>query len=291
MGQFSGLSAALSNVAEKLKADRTAKQEMEGKKDLLGYEGLMKGTITPTSQEEEGTFNIPGIGNVVSNPNMPIYEKDASGNYVQKGIVPKGSKVISSKPKEEGGKTLVAPMIDKISKNEDAYYSLGNSLNDLTSNADKYSQFMGPGKAVLRNPIRSYVNKDLQNFLGWKANVQDAFQQYRVAVTGAQASDGEIALLAKNRPTENDTYDVFVKKTNAVRKIGNQVITRYIKNLEKSGYNVSGYQDTLDSLNSELGNLGENQNIKPDIISIQDVTGKTIQIPRQEAIRRGYING
>ena len=183
MGQFSGLSAALSNVAEKLKADRTAKQEMEGKKDLLGYEGLMKGTITPTSQEEEGTFNIPGIGNVVSNPNMPIYEKDASGNYVQKGIVPKGSKVISSKPKEEGGKTLVAPMIDKISKNEDAYYSLGNSLNDLTSNADKYSQFMGPGKAVLRNPIRSYVNKDLQNFLGWKANVQDAFQQYRVAVT------------------------------------------------------------------------------------------------------------
>jgi len=159
-----------------------------------------------------------------------------------------------------GGKILVSPMVNKISSSEDAYSTLGQAVTSLEGNKDRFSQFMGPGKGPLRNPIRSYVNKDLQDFLAWKANVQDAFQQYRVAITGAQASDKEIALLAKNRPTEADTYDVFIKKANSVRGIGNQVLTRYIVNLGRAGYDVSGYQDLLDSLNSDFSGFG-NENL------------------------------
>ena len=168
---------------------------------------------------------------------------------------PEGETSYSYEPNVKTGKTLVAPQIDKISRNEDSYFTLGNSVNTLNANKDKFAKFMGPGKGALRHPLLSYGSTDLQDFLAWKANVQDAFQQYRVAVTGAQASDKEIQLLAKNRPTEDDTYDVFIKKTTEVQKTGNQVLRRYISNLARAGYDVSGYQDTLEALNSEMQGL------------------------------------
>lgn len=63
MGRFSGLAEAMSVVADKLKADREEQQAMGHKQNLLGYEGLIKGHITPT-QETEGSFNVPGVGRV-----------------------------------------------------------------------------------------------------------------------------------------------------------------------------------------------------------------------------------
>lgn len=159
--------------------------------------------------------------------------------------------------KKKEGKTLTAPMIDNLTKKESAIYTLKDSVTMLEANKDKFAQFMGPAKGPLRNPIRAYVNKDLQDFLGWTANVQDAFQQYRVAITGAQASDKEIKLLAKNRPTQEDSYEVFTNKAKEVQRIGNQVLSRYIKNMGRAGYDVSGYQELLDNLNAEMGGLTE----------------------------------
>lgn len=60
MGRFSGLAEAMSVVADKLKADR----EQGQKQNLLGVEGLIKGNITPTKEEGEGTFSIPRMGRV-----------------------------------------------------------------------------------------------------------------------------------------------------------------------------------------------------------------------------------
>lgn len=287
MGRYSGLAAGIANVADKLRKEREMQAETGQKINLLGIEGLMSGKIEPAQQGETGTtFNIPSMGTFKPVEQTKVVVNPATGQVEYN--IPKNS--VFQPKTNEGLKTPSVPMIDKISKNEDAYYTLGDVVTNLIADKDRYSQFMGPGKGALRNPIRSYVNKDLQDFLGWKANVQDAFQQYRVAITGAQASDKEIALLAKNRPTENDTYDVFLKKTKEVRRVGNQVLTRYINNIGKAGYNISGYQDILDNLNSELGDLGSsNQN--QDTVTIQDITGKTIQIPRDEAIKRGYING
>lgn len=211
---------------------------------LRAGEGGEAKVFYPTARDKE--FNIKMNLNEISQKEqrgIPLEPQEQSFKETYGGMG------------ENKGKTLISPMVTKISQNEDAYYNLSNAVEGLKTNADKFSQFMGPGKDILRNPLRSYVNKDLQDFLAWKANVQDAFQSYRVAVTGAQASDKEIASLVKNRPTENDTYDVFVKKTNEVRKIGNKVITRYIENLGKSGYNISGFRDTLINLNNEMGIL------------------------------------
>jgi hypothetical protein len=216
-----------------------AKQEIM-KKLLLRPQA--RETISKTPPELQGRNFIMGAkGEYREMPEQAI--TDSEGNVI--GYRPKGS---TFQPKGEGkGKTLISPMIEKISKNENAVYGLDDSVTTLKANSDKFAQFMGPGKDILRNPMRAYVNKDLQDFLAWKANVQDAFQQYRVAVTGAQASDKEIALLAKNRPNENDSYEVFMKKADAVQEVGRKVLSRYISNLGKAGYNISGYENTTEN--------------------------------------------
>jgi len=176
-------------------------------------------------------------------------------------------------PKERSGKILIGPMITKISQNENATMGLDNSVSILKSNSDKFARFMGPANSAIRNPMLSYFDKDLQDFLAWKANVQDAFQQYRVAITGAQASDKEIALLAKNRPNENDTYDVFLKKADAVQKVGKQVQARYLSNLGKAGYDISGYEGTTQEPNNQIPMRNTNQGKPNNVNTIKSKWG------------------
>lgn len=78
MGKYSGLATALSTVADKLKKDREMQAETGQKINLLGVEGLMKGTIAPAEQEETGTtFDIPGMGRM-----KPIEQMKAVVNPV-----------------------------------------------------------------------------------------------------------------------------------------------------------------------------------------------------------------
>ena len=60
MGRFSGIGAALSTVADKLRKEREMGAETGQKINLLGVEGLMKGTIAPAQAGETGTtFDLP----------------------------------------------------------------------------------------------------------------------------------------------------------------------------------------------------------------------------------------
>jgi hypothetical protein len=254
-GGISDMIMAVTADLRKQKVDKDKSTQENSKRNLDIVNTLLSGKYKPMGNSLSNTLNTgdvsgwqaPGSANSMLAPEgMKV--KSATQN-------PEGETSYGFEPNVKTGKTLVAPQIDKISRNEDSYFTLGNSVNSLNANKDKFAKFMGPGKSALRHPLLSYGSTDLQDFLAWKANVQDAFQQYRVAVTGAQASDKEIALLAKNRPTEDDTYDVFIKKTTEVQKTGNQVLRRYISNLARAGYDVTGYQDTLDALNSEMQGL------------------------------------
>ena len=256
----SGIGDTIRAITNDLRSSKQNKdKEIQDKKTANSsvITSLLKAGYRPTDME---SFN-----KVLDSGELPGFTKGGAGSML--GQTPEGMKLKGATQNPEGetsysyepnvktGKTLVAPQIEKISKNEDSYFTLGNSVNSLNANKDRFAKFMGPGKGALRHPLLSYGSTDLQDFLAWKANVQDAFQQYRVAVTGAQASDKEIQLLAKNRPTEDDTYEVFIKKTTEVQKTGNQVLRRYIANLARAGYDVSGYQDTLEALNSEMQGL------------------------------------
>jgi hypothetical protein len=258
--KFSGIGDTIRAITNDLRSskqnkDKTIADNRNSNSTIIAQ--LLKSGYRPT--------DMTSFNKVLETGELPGFTKGGADSILGQAPIgmkikgattnPEGETSYSYEPNIKTGKTLVDPQIDKISKNEDSYFTLGNSVNTLNANKDKFAKFMGPGKGALRHPLLSYGSQDLQDFLAWKANVQDAFQQYRVAVTGAQASDKEIALLAKNRPTENDTYDVFIKKTTEVRKTGNQVLRRYIANLARAGYDISGYQDTLEALNSEMQGL------------------------------------
>lgn len=142
-GKMSGIGMALSKIADSIKTNNDENQ----KKNLLGYEGLIRGNIAPAQEGDTNKFNVPGIGNIVSNPGMPLYEKDATGNYVQKGIIPKGSKVVSSGT-TQGKLQSIVDMTDKtpdqiqeeVKSKDPAYFSFLKSINEGRDVA-KYSRY------------------------------------------------------------------------------------------------------------------------------------------------------
>jgi len=69
--RFSGIGAALSTIADKLRKDREMQADTGQKTNLLGVEGLISGKIAPAQQGEQGAMNIPGVGNVKSVANQP----------------------------------------------------------------------------------------------------------------------------------------------------------------------------------------------------------------------------
>lgn len=77
------------------------------------------------------------------------------------------------------------------------------------------------------------------------ARVDRQFQAYRKAVTGAQASFTELALLRPLLPDKFDPYNAFQAKTKGVY---NEIDTK-IKNMaelkQDQGYNMGSYLDTL----------------------------------------------
>ncbi len=62
MGRLGGLSAAMSNIAGKLKQDRLAQQETTQKRGLLGFSSLLEGKTEIAGPEDTGGIQVPGIG-------------------------------------------------------------------------------------------------------------------------------------------------------------------------------------------------------------------------------------
>ncbi len=62
MGRLGGLSAAMSNVAGKLKQDRLVEQQTQQKKGLLGFSSLLQGKTEVVKPEDTGGVQVPEIG-------------------------------------------------------------------------------------------------------------------------------------------------------------------------------------------------------------------------------------
>lgn len=105
-------------------------------------------------------------------------------------------------------------------------------LNRVTAN----DNLVGP--AAARVPGRDLLDPEFASF---KADVGQWFDAYRVKVTGAGASPGELKILAENRPKVTDPSNVFKAKAQKAIEIGNKVRMRYLKNLAKAGRDVSGF--------------------------------------------------
>ena len=77
--------------------------------------------------------------------------------------------------------------------------------------------------------IRSLSDED---FAAFRARIGQDFDQYRIAVTGAGAGPTELNMLEKNRPTERDTKEAFIKKYVDLIKIGERQRERKLRTWE-----------------------------------------------------------
>ena len=60
-GSLSGIGQAIAKVADRLKQTRETGEAMNQTKEILGFKGLLEGTVEPT---KEGGVEVPGIGRV-----------------------------------------------------------------------------------------------------------------------------------------------------------------------------------------------------------------------------------
>lgn len=81
-------------------------------------------------------------------------------------------------------------------------------------------------------------------FATFKSTVGQSFDKYRVFVTGAGASPGELKMLKLNTPQVTDPVGVFTSKLNKVIELSEKIKNRRLSSLKKAGYSVG--EDAVD---------------------------------------------
>jgi|SRR3990167_6397311 len=97
-GKLSGLGAVIGQIADRLRSQREQGEALSQKQNLLGYEGLIKGTVEPTKETGEGTFDIPGMGKMRRVEQVTAVINPETGQLEYK--MPKGAKFKPTEKKE-----------------------------------------------------------------------------------------------------------------------------------------------------------------------------------------------
>jgi len=128
---------------------------------------------------------------------------------------------------------------------------------------------------------------------------------YRAKATGQEVPEA----MALQDPNLTDNYDVYRKNITKsgitetpIIKIPEEKITAADVTMEKPNLldyfinptQISKYKQIKGKREEQLGiGKGNQPQISPqnNMVTIQDITGRIIQMPRLEAIKKGYING
>lgn len=124
-------------------------------------------------------------------------------------------------------------------KQIESFTDIDNAVSDLdniVSTLGKNSQWTGPVDGRIPNLL---VGED-QN--AWRSAVGKYKDAYRKAITGAGASNQEIARLESRLPSETDTFDTFRAKAAEAKKELNRKKEIMASNLEKGGKNVESFK-------------------------------------------------
>ena len=134
--------------------------------------------------------------------------------------------------KQGGGQKLSDIELTKIQTLDETQIAGKNLLQAVVQNPG----FVGPIDA--RIPFREMADAD---FAAFKSQVGQFFDKYRVAVTGAGASPGELKMLERNVPSITDPKDVFLRKMGKTLQLGAQIKKNYLSNLGKAKRDISGF--------------------------------------------------
>lgn len=124
-------------------------------------------------------------------------------------------------------------------KQIEAFTDIENAQSDLSNilgQLGKHSNWTGPVDGRIPALL---VGEDQNAFRSAVGKYKDA---YRKAVTGAGASNAEIARLESRLPSETDTFDTFRAKAAEAQKELNRRKDILASNLEKGGKNVERFK-------------------------------------------------
>jgi len=142
-GRVGQLGNIIKKVADRLRSERETGEAMTKQKELLGVEGLIKGTIEPT---QEGGFELPGVGRLKKAGLESIPEGYEISGYSTSGQPlirkTKPDDTLESKKLEETIKLKVSRG-EELTGEEINYYntfmvsSLGTPMEKAKSNIEK----------------------------------------------------------------------------------------------------------------------------------------------------------
>lgn len=190
----SGFASVLSNVVKKLQQDEALKQDLNQKKNLLGYEGLIKGTVAPAKHDDTETVDVPGIGKVVPKNDLPVYKTAADGSIVQVGTMKKGGKL-------QGGGYGSAAINFANEMSPDIADALENGDVAPYLNSDSKTRTM------VSNILAKKGIKIDDSVLGYKAN-QSAMTDIKVQDQKVNQANSLMTVFNKNYDPKTDTYNI-----------------------------------------------------------------------------------
>lgn len=196
---------------------------------------------TPEQAITEGTLSgRTGLTELGSKAQDIVFNKELKKFAAQEAIKEKSDErkfqreygmAILKSSLEEGKKTkMTADELEKLTNldigldlNTDIMSKIGSSRWATGTIGSRIPDIMSPENAALR------------------AELGRAFDAYRIAVTGAGASPGEIEMLQKNMPNITDNVDVIKEKLSLNDKLMQSMRIRRIGNLGLAGRDVSNF--------------------------------------------------
>ena len=287
MGRFSGIAQGISVLADRIRQDREAQQEMGMKQNLLGYAAQLEGKLTPAQPNEPEAMNIPGVG-------WKKPHRLTSGNLPPGFIVVNGEvKSDPSYKRQETQEERTANLSDEIAKKElSTMTTLLHKLDQADQAVMQLETLFKGGASPDKNPVVARVS-GVADYLGAKSGFNPKLNAYlnnRKAFAGliAKGGFGEAGMLTNQDIERVVSALPGSSSTPEEAKIGFQEVRNLLSSARKR------FEDKKSQyLKSPQQNLDSDSQLlqpKSEFVTIQDPTGKTIQISRQEAIQRGYIN-
>ena len=143
-----------------------------------------------------------------------------------------GMRLLSLTQKPEKKERLVASEIKTVADFEASKKELSGLLEKVSEDSDLTGWWTGKAPSALRsNKARAF-----------QAQLEQAFNQYRVAVTGAGASEGEIEKLKEAFVSMQDNPELFKEKTKVILEKMNNQQESFMSSLEAGGKDIDNFR-------------------------------------------------
>lgn len=227
-----------------------APQQINGPQDMFQQAAMAKpGSAAQQQWQQAGQQVQTGLASAPLNTMQK--EQVRQGDYSNR--TSRLALLLSASGAGQNGKDakpLPAEQVEKISTVENGLMNMDELLNRVT----KDPSLVGLDKKLTdANWLQNPASRNDPQFASFKAMVTENFDQYRKEITGAGASEGELAKLEASRPSATDSPSQFIAKVQTALQVGEDKRARALTNFGRAGYNMSAFSaDPVSKFGAQL---------------------------------------